>query len=226
MKKNVALWLSLLSLFSFLLLSKYEDRPFLRNLDFAVTTKIQDKIDKTSHLRMQRFVDNTMEGATFFASPGFTSIVVIMLTGWTLYDWKKKRFNFRALVILVAFVVIVLVELYGKSVVAHPSPPFSMIKHTTSVFPANYINEQFSYPSGHAARAVFLAIILFSVVSRRSSVFKNNKKKLLIVAGLVGYVLLVAASRIYLGHHWFSDVLGGLLLGSGLGGASYWIAVR
>lgn len=40
--------------------------------------------------------------------------------------------------------------------------------------------------------------------------------RVLIGAILLGYVVLVSVSRIYLGHHWFSDVLGGLLLGSGV----------
>ncbi len=82
-----------------------------------------------------------------------------------------------------------------------------MIKHTTSVFPANYINEQFSYPSGHAARAVFIAVITWVLFHRKKWV----------KIGLVFYILLVAVSRIYLGHHWLSDVISGALLGSGLG---------
>ena len=194
--------LPVLLLFSFVLLSKFEDRPIIRAIDFAATVKVQDRIDKSAYLRLAALVDNTMEGATFFASPEFSSVLILVLTA---IAFRQKRW--RALLIPAAFILIVLVEVYGKTVVHHPSPPFSMIKHTKSVFPANYINEQFSYPSGHAARAVFISIILWMLF---------HKKKW-IGAGLLFYVLLVAVSRIYLGHHWLSDVIGGGLLGSAMG---------
>jgi membrane-associated phospholipid phosphatase len=171
-------------------------------MDFAATVKVQDRIDKSAHLRLASLVDNMMEGPSFFASPEFTSIVVLILTGLA---FRKRKW--RALIIPAAFVLIVLIELYGKSIIHHPSPPFSMIKHTTSVFPANYINEQFSYPSGHAARAIFVALTAWMIF----------RKRLWLGVGLGAYVLLVALSRIYLGHHWLSDVIGGSLLGSGLG---------
>ncbi len=199
-KKYILLFLSFVSLFLFVVLSKYEDRSVIRNLDFAVTVKVQEKIDKSAHLRLTSFVDTMMTGATFFASPEFTSIVVLFLT---IILFKKYRWY--AMSIPIAFLCIVGIELYAKSIVHHPSPPFSMIKLPTSIFPANYINEQFSYPSGHAARAIFLAILSFFFL----------RKKLLLGILLVSYVLFVSVSRIYLGHHWFSDVIGGALLASG-----------
>jgi membrane-associated phospholipid phosphatase len=196
-------------LLCFALLSKFEDRQFIRTIDFVATVKVQDRIDKSAHLRLATLVDNTMEGATFFASPEFSSIVILVLTGLVIYDRKNKKFRLKNLLIPALFVLIVLVELYGKTVIHHPSPPFSMIKHTTSVFPANYINEQFSYPSGHTARAVFLAMASWMVIKR---------KRLWMGIALGMYVGLVALSRIYLGHHWLSDVIGGGVLGAGLGG--------
>lgn len=211
-KKNVLLFLSLVFLFLFIVLSKYEDRPFIRNLDFAVTVKVQEKIDTSAHLRLKSFVDTTMTGATFFASPEFTSVVVILLTGWLFYDFKIKKLNWKALIIPIMFALIVFVELYGKSIVHHPSPPFSMIKHATSIFPANYINEQFSYPSGHAARAIFISIITYLSFSIGHLALR---KRFIFGLCLGLYVFLVSVSRIYLGHHWFSDVMGGLLLGVG-----------
>lgn len=205
----VGLAAALLVLFA--LLSKFEDRSIMRNLDFAVTVKVQDKIDRSAHLRLATFVDNVMEGATFLGSPEFTSVAVLLLTGYALYDRKNRRFRWKALIIPLGFMIIVLVELYGKAAVHHPAPPFFMVKNPTTVFPKFYVNEEFSYPSGHAARAVFVAVSLWWVLQTAV------KKKLWLGIALGGYVFLVALSKIYLGHHWLSDVIGGWLLGSGAG---------
>ena len=200
-KNKIVLLLGFLFLFCFALLSKFEDRQIIRTIDFAATVKIQDKIDKSIHLRLATFVDSVLVGSSFFAEPLFTSLAVLVLT---VIAFKRKKW--RAFLIPAAFILILLVEVLGKSIVHHPSPPFGMIKHPTSIFPSNYINEQFSYPSGHTARAVFIAIIAWVIL----------RKKKWIGTGLRIYVLLGAVSRIYLGHHWLSDVIGGALLGAGL----------
>lgn len=196
-------------------LSKYEDRSFMRSLDFAATVKVQERVDTSSHLRASAFVGNLMEGATFFASPEFTVVVTLFLTGLFAYDRKKKIWNLPALIIPAALVLLVALEVFGKSIVHHPSPPFSMIKHPTTIFPADYINDQFSYPSGHAARALFMAAVTSLWIIRRR-IFR--KSTMIAALGLlVGYVALVSVSRIYLGHHWLSDVAGGWLLGVSCG---------
>lgn len=215
-KKAILLLLSFLSLFAFVVLSKYEDRAFMRSLDFAVTVKVQETIDTSTHLRLTSFIDTMMTGATFFASPEFTSIVIILLSGWAMYDFKNKRLRWKIVIIPIAFIVIVIIEIYAKSIVHHPSPPFGMIKHATSIFPANYINEQFSYPSGHAARAVFLSIITYSLFFIHTSLIFRKKWHSIVVVGLIGYVMLAGLSRVYLGHHWFSDVVGGAFLACSL----------
>ncbi|MEK7592025.1 MAG: phosphatase PAP2 family protein [Patescibacteria group bacterium] len=198
---------------------------FGKALDFSVTVKIQERIDKSSKLRAAELIGNIMEGSTFLASPEVSTVVVIVLGLISLVDVKKKRLRYGSLLIFLAFFLLVLGEMYGKSVVHHPSPPFYMIKNPTSVFPKNYINEQFSYPSGHAARAIFIGIVLLGVYWYKQC--KNGAiltikslmtpKTLLVVCLVALYVMLVAVSRIYIGHHWFSDIFGGVLLGSGFG---------
>jgi undecaprenyl-diphosphatase len=158
-----------------------------------------------------------MEGSTFFASPVFSAFIVGFLTLFALYNRQKKKFRPAAMLIPVLFAALVLGEIYGKTVVHHPSPPFFMIKNPTSFFPKDYVNEQFSYPSGHTARAVFISVVLMSLIARTLTIRRENTFRWLIAVSCVGlYVVIVAVSRIYLGHHWFSDIVGGALLGSGM----------
>ena len=61
-----------------------------------------------------------------------------------------------------------------------------------------------SFPSGHVANAATLAAVL-AIVTWRWWV---------VLVGSV-YVILMALSRTYLGAHWVSDTVGGLLIGAG-----------
>lgn len=211
--KFVSLSVSILFLFYFF--SKEIKNGFLTQTDFTLTVKIQERIDKSSKLRLAAFVGDVMEGATFFASPEFSVIVVGVLSIFSLYDWKKKKIRLAGLLIPLCFGLLILGEVYGKNVVHHPSPPFFMIKNPTTIFPKYYINDQFSYPSGHAARALYTAVVSYSVLVFQYLLVTRKRGKILLLFGLFGYVGLVSVSRIYLGHHWTSDIIGGLLLGGG-----------
>lgn len=70
-----------------------------------------------------------------------------------------------------------------------------------------------SFPSGHATNTMAVAVVLFSVRPWVGWVA-------LVVAVLVGY------SRIYIGVHYPSDVLGGALLGALVGAAGLSLAAR
>jgi len=66
-----------------------------------------------------------------------------------------------------------------------------------------------SFPSGHAA-----AVTVYAMTARRSSVLPFS-----IVSALAG---VIAISRVYLGTHYFSDTLAGVLIGVG----AFYIARR
>lgn len=70
--------------------------------------------------------------------------------------------------------------------------------------------EEFSFPSGHATMSVvvygFLAILLCRYLHFR------QRRPVAMVAIIL--VTLIAISRLYLGAHWLSDVLGGLAFGT------------
>jgi len=58
-----------------------------------------------------------------------------LLTVAAFVDVKHKKIWLRALLIPILFGALVLGELYGKSIVHHPAPPFFMIKNPTTIFP-------------------------------------------------------------------------------------------
>lgn len=62
-----------------------------------------------------------------------------------------------------------------------------------------------SFPSGHAANAATLAVTLALIIGRWW----------VWVAGAI-YALLMALSRTYLGVHWASDTIAGILVGAGV----------
>lgn len=209
------LLLGLTLLLSFTIFSQYIKRGGLKDIDFSVTVKLQERIDNSSRLRLARLTGEVMEGATFLASPMISIIAISAISIITFI--KRKKWRMAAIFIPLLFALMTLAEIYGKSVVNHPAPPFFLLKNPTTIFPKYHILEDYSYPSGHAARAIFLGITFYSFFMLHSSLFKRKKTMALTAVGIMIYISLISVSRIYLGSHWLSDVVGGLTLGCGSG---------
>lgn len=90
-----------------------------------------------------------------------------------------------------------------KAVVAQPRPTTDGLTHLLHVSPATL-----SYPSGHVVFAAALATALVMVCRTRTS------RTVMLVLGIV-FVLVVAWSRLYLGVHYGTDVVGAVLNGVG-----------
>ncbi len=99
-------------------------------------------------------------------------------------------------------------------------------KHLVTSTPANDLSHRFpgflptltrhidpnSFPSGHMLRATILyGLILY--LARRWQLFGRDSSRLSPI--LILAVILLGYAVVYLGFHWFADVLGGGLLGLG-----------
>lgn len=137
---------------------------------------------------------------------GSTAVIIPAGLAVGLYFVLRRR-DWRPLALLVAAVAGA-VGLYNivKALVGRSRPPAAIwIGHYTGA----------SFPSGHATQSAafyaMLAIVLGAGLSFR------KRAILWVAAALV--VLIVGASRIYLGAHWLTDVLAGYALGA------TWVAI-
>lgn len=135
-------------------------------------------------------------GVTWFGS--LYATVAAMVVGTAVLLWQHKRRNVFILWLLILGVS-GLVQV-GKRTFGRDRPARV----------AYYSETGYSFPSGHSATAMTLYGLL-GYWFARSSHRKRNRVWIGLTA--VGLILAVGFSRIYLGVHFLSDVLGGYLLG-------------
>ena len=69
----------------------------------------------------------------------------------------------------------------------------------------------FSYPSGHSLAVSALYLTLAIVASRH---LRHSAAKIAVFLAVLSVIVLVGASRVYLGVHYMTDVASGILLGA------------
>lgn len=200
MKKRIGFFIfGLLFFASFVFFSFLVHKDIFSNFDFDTTVRVQDNISK----RLDDFFSllsliGGFEIATLF-------LLLVLALGRKL----------KGIFVLLFYGFLHLIELFGKTFVEHLPPPFFMLRTEKLIdFPQFYVRSEFSYPSGHSARAIFISVILAFFLARSKRVPLSIK---IVIFGLVFlYDFLMLTSRVYLGEHWTTDVIGGTLLGLGL----------
>jgi undecaprenyl-diphosphatase len=113
--------------------------------------------------------------------------------------WKGKKI---AVIIVISFLIIIPLNTLFKNLFERNRPPVERLEIH------NPEKTDFAYPSGHAsivAAGALTLIILF-----------RREKELAFSIILTCEAAVVCISRIYVGDHYFFDVIGGALLGAGI----------
>ncbi len=197
----IAIYLILFALFG--LLAWYVHVHPILSVDVAITREFQEDQDP--------WLNATMLAVSYLGANPLVFAALILITAAAF--WVV---NLRLEAVLIAALSIVSEITNGiiKILVSRPRPTAKLvdiIQHASGQ----------SFPSGHVMSYVAFWGLLFSL---GLILFKRDRwwhYALLIVPAL--FVVLVGPSRIYLGDHWASDVLGGYLFGGLLLGISLWI---
>ena len=155
-------------------------------------------------LPIQRFVEdhrtNSLDWLFLAVSRLGSTLVVVAATAVLVFlTWSRCRAV--SIAIVAAALARPLLEFVLKDIVGRARPDLERM-----------VNGQgYSFPSGH----VLAAIALYGLVPVVVGLFTRSRLIWWASAAASGVVIIaIAASRVYLGVHWTTDVLGSLLLGS------------
>lgn len=134
------------------------------------------------------------------------TLVVGIFLGVALFRGLRLLAVVPAAVILFASAL----EYLGKKTIVSHGPGSALNRFPDFLPTFSHNVAPYSYPSGHLLRAtVTYGLVLY--LAERWELFGRDSSRLSPV--LVLLVALMSYAVIYLGWHWFSDALGGLLLG-------------
>lgn len=193
----------LLQFFVFLALAVFVYSHPILPLDVAITQEFQEN--------QSPWLSNLMLAVSYLGNVPLLLPAIVLVTG--LLFWMV-RLRLEAVMILALSTVSVITNTLIKLIVSRPRPNAKLVE----IFQA--VSGQ-SFPSGHVMSYVAFFGLLFSF---GLILFKRDRwwhYGLLIIPAL--FVILVGPSRVYLGAHWASDVLGGYLFGGLLLGITLWI---
>jgi len=124
------------------------------------------------------------------------SVITIAL----VWRWRSRT---PLILMLIAVAGSLTMTSVGKAIVGRVRPPL-----TEAVPPYEYA---FSFPSGHALNSTVIAGMVTYLLVRRLRT--RWARAAAVIAGII-WALAMGLSRVFLGHHWLTDVIFAWLIGA------------
>jgi membrane-associated phospholipid phosphatase len=137
---------------------------------------------------------------THLGGPVGMTIIASLVTAAMVWRWRSRT---PLILMLIAVAGSLTITTVGKAVVGRARPPLS-----EAVPPYEYA---FSFPSGHALNSTVIAGMVAYLLVRRLHTLWS---RVAVVVMAVGWALAMGLSRVFLGHHWLTDVMFGWLVGA------------
>jgi undecaprenyl-diphosphatase len=167
---------------------------FVRGATLGLDPEVRTAVHSTASPGLTMF----MRGITQFG--GWAWLTTVTLCFLVLFGIAGAVTRARLLLIAAAGALVLEngLKLWVRR--ARPDPYFG------TVLPVSY-----SFPSGHALDS---SVIYFALAALLAPYFPGRRERAVLFAVTAVLVLLIGISRVYLGVHWPSDVLGGWAVGA------------
>ena len=150
----------------------------------------------------QRTATNTelLTWFTHLGGPVGMTIIASLITAVMVWRWRSRT---PLILMVIAVAGSLTVTTVGKAIVGRARPPLS-----EAVPPYEYA---FSFPSGHALNSTVIAGLVAYLLARR---LRTRAARVAAVVVAVAWAVAMGLSRVFLGHHWLTDVMVGWVLGA------------
>jgi len=183
-KKTLIILLILIALFLLIAL----------NLNSFILTQLNNSINSFIIKIQISFFILISKILSYLFETFFISIISLIFAGYLFFKRKRKE----SIIFILTIILSSLTIYFFKTLFMISRPLNALI-----------LENDFSFPSGHSSIGLIVIGFLAYFLKKET---KINKKLLYFLS--ISTIILVAFSRLYLNVHWFSDVLGGLIIGA------------